>query len=419
MIVFLLAAQCVFAGILSPNDSVNTGLGNSQMVFYRLVDGAKTTASNTDWHIAITVRSTEFPNSPLGGTTIRINEANGVAAYVIPNSDSNQFAQLSFNSYSFWNTLHDSDSLMDLGAFNTIRTSNVFDFGWGFYNSSSHHVVGTHFFLVKLPNGKLKKFYVEKLLYDTAFVIRYANIDNTNEQVLNIRKKDYLGKNFVYLNLETNALMDKEPLRTDWDLQFIKYTALKGSSREYEPEVGVWLNKGWSAARRADADVKSFDFTGIPVSPSMSVVGWSWKNKYFNDGSRDAQANFSYKVIDSLAYLLTKGSKNYKLVFTDFSTATGNIGFHLEELGATEIIESAPTLDATVYPNPAQHFIAIELPVKTADVIITDMAGRVVLQEKLDYSINTVDISNVTPGVYLITITAGNLRKTQKLVISR
>lgn len=419
MIVFLLAAQYAFAGVLSPNDSVNTGPGNSQMVFYRLSDGTKTTSSNTDWHLAITVRSTEFPNSPLGGTTIRINEANGVAAYVFPNSDSSQFAQLSVNSYSFWNKLHDSDSLMDLGAFNTIRTSNVFDFGWGFYNSASHHVVGTNFFLVKLPNGKLKKFYVEKLLYDTAFVIRYANIDNTNEQVINIRKKDYFGKNFVYLNLENNALMDKEPLRTDWDLQFIKYTASKGSSREYEPEVGVWLNKGWSAARRADTDVNSFDFTGIAVSPSMSAVGWNWKNKYFNDGSRDAEANYSYKVVDSLAYLLTKGNKNYKLVFTDFSTTTGNIGFHLEEVWATNIIESAPALDASVYPNPAQNFIAIELPVNTAEVMISDMAGRLVLQEKLDDSINAVNVSAVTPGVYLITITAGNLRKTQKLVISR
>ncbi|MBL7778488.1 MAG: T9SS type A sorting domain-containing protein [Chitinophagales bacterium] len=419
MIVFLLAAKYAFAAVLSPNDSVNTGPGNSQMVFYRLSDGTKTTSSNTDWHLAITVRSTEFPNSPLGGTTIRINEANGVAAYVFPNSDSSQFAQLSVNSYSFWNKLHDSDSLMDLGAFNAIRTSNVFDFGWGFYNSASHHVVGTNFFLVKLPNGKLKKFYVEKLLYDTAFIIRYANIDNTNEQVLNIRKKDYLGKNFVYLNLENNALMDKEPLRTDWDLQFIKYTASKGSSREYEPEVGVWLNKGWSAARRADTDVNSFDFTGIAVSPSMSAVGWNWKTKYFNDGSRDAQANFSYKVIDSLAYLLTKGNKNYKLVFTDFSTTTGNIGFNLQELWATDIIESAPVLSSKVYPNPTENFVTIEIPVQDAEVTITDLAGRTVVYQRLTDTINTLNVSALSKGVYLVGVSSGNQKSTHKLVLAR
>ncbi|HWB63832.1 MAG TPA: hypothetical protein VG603_10000, partial [Chitinophagales bacterium] len=65
LITALLALFTTNAQVLAPNDSALTGTGNTQMVFYSLSTGYKTVSSDTDWHLAITVRPTQYPSAPL------------------------------------------------------------------------------------------------------------------------------------------------------------------------------------------------------------------------------------------------------------------------------------------------------------------------------------------------------------------
>lgn len=420
---YCLGFLCTFVTLsvfaLTPTDSVILGPGSTNMVFYRISDGVKTVVPNNDWHLAVTVRPTEFPNAPLGGTTIRYNEAFGVAVYVLPDKDTTQPIQFSIQSYPYWPKLHDSDSLLDMGAFNSVRTSDIFDFGWGYYNSVTHHVVGNKEFLIKLPNGKLKRFKVDKLLYDTAFVLIYSDINFANQQLITIRKKDFPGKNFVYLNLETNKILDKEPPRTEWDLLFLRYTAAKGSSREYEPEVGVWINKGWSAGRRANTSVLSNDFSGVPLSPSLSAVGWNWKIRTFNTGSRDAEQNWSYQIIDSLAYLLRKGDKNYKLVITGYNPSSEKISFFIEEFLANNVTETAAEAPIAVFPNPASYLLNIQIPDDQTTLKIFDSYGRMVFQELPAAGLYQLQVDSWLPGIYFICINNGISTYTQKVLLVR
>jgi hypothetical protein len=79
------------AQVITANDSVSTGMNDTAMVFYSLATKQKTYSSNVDWHLAVSVRPTQFPEHPLGGTTIRINEANGVQVFISPNANASGY----------------------------------------------------------------------------------------------------------------------------------------------------------------------------------------------------------------------------------------------------------------------------------------------------------------------------------------
>jgi photosystem II stability/assembly factor-like uncharacterized protein len=79
-------------------------------------------------------------------------------------------------------------------------------------------------------------------------------------------------------------------------------------------------------------------------------------------------------------------------------------------------------IDFTVYPNPANSFITIELEqnLNDAQIQITNMSGQIVLTQRLKNHKNTFDISHLPPGNYIASITCkGNKIKTQQIHIVR
>lgn len=70
-----------------------------------------------------------------------------------------------------------------------------------------------------------------------------------------------------------------------------------------------------------------------------------------------------------------------------------------------------------IYPNPAKNQIQIlNIDNISAEIRIFNVLGKQVLQQK-NISANSVDISNLESGVYLLNISAEGKSKTQKLVV--
>lgn len=66
--------------------------------------------------------------------------------------------------------------------------------------------------------------------------------------------------------------------------------------------------------------------------------------------------------------------------------------------------------DLVVHPNPASHFILIELPEKlsgNAQIQIFDAQGRIVQQEPADGGVQQFSVENWAAGMYMIKITEG------------
>ncbi|MBR1774306.1 MAG: T9SS type A sorting domain-containing protein [Bacteroidales bacterium] len=70
-----------------------------------------------------------------------------------------------------------------------------------------------------------------------------------------------------------------------------------------------------------------------------------------------------------------------------------------------------------IYPNPAKDVLFVEGAEYNSDVMIFDTYGRVVKEEKL--TSNSIDISSLTTGTYIINITTGNNSVSRKLNIQK
>lgn len=394
------------------------------MTFYKFSNAQKTVVSNDDWHLAVSIRPTQFPDAPLGGTTIRYNQAFGVTVYYVPNAGAADFSNLDTTGYRSWSKLYDSDTELDEGAFNGNR-SGIYDFGWGVYNAFSHDVVGDSLFLVKLPNGQLKKFLVVNLSRDTAFNIRYADIDNSNLQNVHIAKANYSGKSFVYLNMANNTVMDKEPLKANWDIQFLKYSASDILSSAHVGVVGVWLNKGDSAAARRGVDVADNNYANLSFSGKLNAIGWNWKNTgSYNallSGKNTPDFIEFYEIQDSLAYFVkTADNEIYKLVFTDYRTGNGRINFYSQKMGSVTAINEVDKAPAVlgIYPNPSSSVLNVVLASANAEIKVFDIGGRLTTQltaVQNRVELNTSDYAN---GIYLLQVTVGGRTSTNRFVVN-
>lgn len=428
----MLVAMAVagMAQVFVANDSVITGFQNNDMVFYSFASGSKYTAPVNNWHLAITVRPTQFPNSPLGGTTIRINEAMGVKAIYVPNSKASDFATLDTTGFAMWENLHDSDTALDFGALNTNKNdANVFDFGWGVYNSVSHNVVGDSLYLIKLPNGAIKKLWVEKLIYDTAFQIQYSNLDNSDNQSLFISKKQYPGKNFVYLNMMNHQVLDLEPASSVWDVVFLKYAAADVNPSRYVSTLGVWSNTGTTVAEVRGADAFNNNYFNRTFSSNLNAIGWDWKyykyqtNLSFKEES-STEVEDAYGIEDSLAYYVnTRSGMVYKLAFTSYSGSnTGKVKFYAESMNATTGIadELTDTSPLHIYPNPATSVINFTLPAaQNCTLRVFNLQGAVVAEAETSSQEYQLDISSFAPGIYAVQCIKGAETSFGKFVVGR
>ena len=109
---------------------------------------------------------------------------------------------------------------------------------------------------------------------------------------------------------------------------------------------------------------------------------------------------------------------------------TGSNGYELLNYGYDEVPNSCIKAGSTVstvgmnhleskldqimvYPNPVQDYLTFELNVfhtNTYSVALKDLNGRVVIEEELQNSSHTIDISKIGRGVYIFEIHDNNQR---------
>ncbi|MCS6819354.1 MAG: HmuY family protein, partial [Chitinophagales bacterium] len=345
----LIVANCYVFGQTTKKDSVILSPQYKDKVFYKLSNGNKSTTSNTDWHLAFSVQKAQFPANTLLATTIRHNGANGVVVYQRALNDTAFFTG-DTSGFSTFKKLYDSDINIDSGAFNRGLNISQFDYGWGVYNSQTRNIVGRGVYYIQINTG-IKKFRIIELTFDTLWQIQYANLDNSGLNTVTISKRNFQGKLFAYLNLETGVVSDKEPNSNDWDLLFLKYNATDVAGYDVYPSVGVWSNKGVQVAEARKFDKNSNDYSAFSFSPSLSEIGRDWKE--FKNGS--------WQLEDSLAYFVKdKNGKIYKIVFTGFAgSSTGKIIFNVTEVPALSILDKNNILSFAFYPNPATQYLLL------------------------------------------------------------
>ena len=82
-----------------------------------------------------------------------------------------------------------------------------------------------------------------------------------------------------------------------------------------------------------------------------------------------------------------------------------------------ESIEDTETLEFSLYPNPAKDIVKIQVPAEMTAIKIEvfDNAGKQIAMQLSPE--NTIDVSNIASGLYLITITSNDIKTTKKLIV--
>ena len=420
--IFSIALTISFLVAFCPANSqetVSMGAGYIYDVYYSLEDGIVELMEREDWDLA-------FYTDPLSGGIITNcgtgNQMTGfdnhVMLWTYPNGDTTAWLNIDTTGLANWPRMYNGEDSWENGAFN--RNSQGYpDFGWGLLDPVTNDIIGDSIFILKLADGTFKQIWIRKKLTDeNKYEIRFADIDNTNEDqdVLNIG--NFQGMNFVYYDLESESLFEREPATEDWDLVFTRYHAYQ-TVGAYALVAGVLSNVNIYGNRFYPVPEEFNDWFTKPLEPIKALIGWDWKYFSFTTG---------WSIEDSLLYFVESPNGDiYKIYFTDFAgTSSGDITFVQELVSMVDVDEAENNqISLQLQPNPAQNTLNLTWNIdlnNEASLRIYDITGKEVLSRKLNQNIPgqdgiTLDISALSEGMYVVHLESGNTFISEKLIV--
>lgn len=296
--------------------SINTGVNGdySKQIFYDLnANEIVKTIDRTIWDLG-------FESTP-SGVNVTLNSASKMLAAVTAYSDFYGFTSLFGMTLDYkWDHssgLADSLSLKDWLS-NGLPTNKVFIIDRG-----------------ENPDASARGLKKLQILSSstTDYVIKYANINGTDEHTFTI-PKDGTKNNTCFSFDNGGSIVDVEPNKNDWDVTFTQYTySFYVSNPPLAYSVnGTLLNRsvcsGVKVFDKNFEDITIDDVPGYTLNDTLDVVGYDWK--YF-----DIDASV-YSIYDFKNYILKGRLGNYyKLRFIDFYDDQGIKGtpkFEIEKL---------------------------------------------------------------------------------------
>ena len=384
-------------------DSVTMGEQYANDIFYSFANGEVASANRTDWDIAF--------YTAVWSAGIITNDGNGVELYVYPNGDTSAWQTVDTTGLSTWTAYYNSTDDWEEGAFNRTASGHP-DYGWGTYNTITHNVTGDSICLLKFADGSFKKILIqEKLSTLNTYLFKYANLDGSEEVSESVDVSPYASKNFVYYSLHDQQLVDREPASDSWDIVFTKYVTMLEGGVPY-PVTGV-LNNLDVPANRFDMVAPDFDdWSATPMDSTRAPIGYDWKN--FD------MTTFEYVVQDSLSFFVQNRDQDvYKLVFEVFDYTIGHVVFNTSMVSASSIFENRIPASFVLAPNPASQSVSIvtQSSSQPDEIILSNLQGRVILQQNFEGSGQSINLDQLTPGLYLVELRSGSAFEVRKLLV--
>lgn len=406
-VMMALPGATTFAQVPMLPQEVIMGPGYANEIYYQFTTFNAYATSRTAFDISF--------KTAAGSAAILTNDGNNIVLWTYPYADTSGWAAVDTNDLYEYPPLYNDPDVWENGAFNR-QSAGYPDYGWGVYNESTQVITGDSIFIMSLADGGWKKVWiVEKNTVENTWLIRYANLDGSDFQEITLDCDDYITKDMVGLNMQTNFVVDYQPVKESWDILFTKYMAWHPTGA---PVIvtGVLSNPAIQAKKFYPVDPDFNDWWEAPWDDGRSTIGWDWK--YFDLNT------FTYSILDSMVFYVWEQSGSvYRLKFTGFEgTSSGIIDFGIAivmGVGMDDNGQSAAEL--RLWPNPAEDVLHVEMvsdrhSADAVTVTISDMTGRTLLTEQIspgeDHA--TWNVSTLEPGIYLLTVWAGNKCTTGK-----
>lgn len=412
----LVAGTFLAQGQTVVQDSVLMGAGYANQVWYSLENDEQGSAPKNNWDIAFDVVEIT--------SCLHINTPGGVKLWGYPKGDKTAWATVDTTGLSTWPERYNSDTSWARGAMgNYADPSNPFDLDWGTYDISTHVLNGDSLYIIKLTTGDYKKLFIEKLTSGT-FYFKFADLNGSNEVNEQVNKSQFTGKNLGYYSISAQAVANREPDRSKWDLVFTQYTAYVPTAYTV---TGILQNRGVHAVKVAGlADPTTYNnWQTETFNSAINTIGYNWKT--YNMGTS------SYDIADSTAYFVavpkgTAGDDIWKLILTGFAGADGKSVFSKQKLQTASITDLKGNVTSmALYPNPSnggnvQVVYNINSSNETVMLTVTDMTGRTVMAQQLSNTTGlhtyTLPANTFSSGMYIVAVSSVGGRVQQQLVIN-
>ena len=399
--------QIIFIlNVFTQNTEISLNQTYENQSFYSMANGEIVNTQNNNWDIAF---STDAFSS-----TIRINDGKGVELYTYPLGDTSAWNTIDNNSINILvNPMYNSDTSWEIGAFD-VNTTNGMDYGWGVYNLATHHIIGDSLFIIKTVDGNWKKLWLEKKV-SGEYLFKYANLDGSNMINQNVQASNYNDKRFIYYSLESDLIIDREPILSDWDITFTKYiTPVQGMPYSV---TGVLSNSGVEIAKvdNIPSPLTYTNYGAHNFTQEINSIGYDWKT-----------FSGTYVIDSDRLYFIRDYQQNiWRLVFTNFDgMSTGNIEFNTELLSATNTNNYQYNNSLELYPNPASpdNNIILIYDIKSNNGVINiyDITGKKLYSTNLTSGFNTHTINNhkLKKGIYIISLVVNGEKINKRLIIN-
>lgn len=367
-------------------DSVETS-GNTMDVFYSFENGEVKTESNTNWDLSFEI--TGFASG------IHINAQAGCELFISP-FKVDEWSSFDTTGMSSWEQSRNGHESWSEGAFNSNLVSE-FDLGWGTYDINTHAVKGDTVYLLKTRDAEWKKIYI-KSLASSKYTIVYADVDGSNEVEAVIDKGDYEDVNFAYFDFASGADLNREPVKTAWDIVFTKYVLPIPTGPEvlYYGVSGVKINKNYENAQREGMDVMSDDTSTLNWNGNISEIGSDWKSFNRTTNVYDITADNTY-------FVRTAGNAMWKIYFTVYEgQGSGTFWFNTKAIRGAANVQELSLTGNVVYPNPVNTEFRINDMRGVFQVDLIDVQGRVI--KSWNDANSAYDITEIESGNYLVAV---------------
>ncbi len=402
IIVFAMQAQ-------QTDVTLSMGSNYTDEVYYKLSSEETNTFSAASWDIAFLRESSQ-------NMGMRVNDGVGIQVFEAANY-ALAFDNIDIADEASWTPLYNDDTNWDNGAF----MQGSATYGWGEYNSVTHHVQGTIVFVLKYANGTYRKFINEDFF--GGYTFKYATwngnawVDENTKTILNTSNPD---NRYNYYSFESNAEVIAEPATTSWDFVFKKYNTFLNPPGENYVVTGTLHNPNVTIAKN-DEPTGVSNPNGLDYSEDINSIGYDWKAF---DGS-------AFAVNSDMAYYVRYNTGVvYRLVFSSFEGgSTGNLGFNFEDVSDLLGLENiAEGITFGMYPNPSTNkMVNIVYDLKNLvsqenNISIYNIQGQLVHTSRVDanngFYNKTLDLSSLQSGMYLVQFKAGDKSISKKLILN-
>lgn len=384
-------------------ETISMNQGYAMDVYFSLDNGEVAQVERTNWDIAF------YANVYTAG--IITNDGNGIVLKTYPNGDISTWEEVDSTGFSTWTEMYNDENDWETGAFNRNQTGHP-DYGWGVLSMMNFNITGDSLFLIQLSDGSVKKLKIDKKFSSLdKYNFTYADIDGSNQHVVELDIKPFEANNFHYYSLINNEAIEREPAADTWDLLFTKYHSV-GIPMAV---TGVLSNVNTGVAKYEHVTPDFMDWDMQDLDSAKSVIGYNWKSF--------SMSTFTYAIQDSLSYFVQSQNGNiYKIMFTAFGgSATGNIEFSSELVSLNGVDDfEIDENEFILFPNPAYNVVNIrgDFEEKT-DLDIYNITGQRVFSKTVESTNNTsLPINDFKSGIYFVKIVRGDFIRTLKLSVN-